>query len=63
MRTVIEVTVLAVGWLLGGTIGVGTVIYAVAIGPVAHALLPLLTVRRDGRGDARGDASAIGETA
>jgi uncharacterized membrane protein YczE len=44
VRTVIEVTVLAVGFLLGGTVGVGTVLYAVAIGPVAHLLLPLLTV-------------------
>jgi uncharacterized membrane protein YczE len=33
-----------VGWLLGGTVGIGTVLYAVAIGPIAHALLPLLTV-------------------
>jgi uncharacterized membrane protein YczE len=44
VRTLIEVAVLAVGFLLGGTIGVGTVLYAVAIGPIAHALLPLLTV-------------------
>jgi uncharacterized membrane protein YczE len=36
--------VLVAGWLLGGTVGVGTLIYAVAIGPLAHALLPLLTV-------------------
>jgi len=45
VRTVIEVIVLAVGWLLGGTVGVGTLLYAVAIGPIAHALLPVLTVR------------------
>ncbi|BCB73930.1 hypothetical protein Pflav_003400 [Phytohabitans flavus] len=44
VRTVIEVTVLAVGWLLGGTVGVGTVLYAVAIGPLAHAFIPLFTV-------------------
>lgn len=44
VRTVIEITVLAVGWLLGGTFGIGTLLYAVAIGPIAHALLPLLTV-------------------
>ena len=43
VRTCIEVGVLALGWLLGGTVGVGTVLYAVAIGPVAHALLPLFT--------------------
>jgi uncharacterized membrane protein YczE len=44
VRTVIEVTVLAVGWLLGGTVGVGTVLYALAIGPLAHAFIPLFTV-------------------
>ena len=44
VRTCIEVGVLALGWLLGGTVGVGTVLYAVAIGPVAHALLPLFTI-------------------
>ena len=40
VRTGIEVAVLAVGWLLGGTAGVGTVLYAVAIGPLTQALLP-----------------------
>ncbi|TQM82290.1 putative membrane protein YczE [Saccharothrix saharensis] len=43
VRTVVEVTVLAVGWLLGGTIGVGTVLYAVTIGPLTQAFLPLVT--------------------
>src|ERR1700710_105384 len=40
-RTGIEVTVLAVGWLLGGTVGIGTVVFAVAIGPLAQLFLPL----------------------
>jgi uncharacterized membrane protein YczE len=44
VRTSLELTVLVAGWLLGGTVGVGTLLYAVAIGPIAHALLPLLTV-------------------
>jgi uncharacterized membrane protein YczE len=44
VRTGIEVTVLAIGWLLGGTVGLGTVLYAVAIGPLAHLFIPLLTV-------------------
>ncbi|SCL18584.1 Uncharacterized membrane protein YczE [Micromonospora pallida] len=44
VRTVIEVTVLSLGWLLGGTVGVGTVAYALAIGPLAQAFLPLVTV-------------------
>lgn len=40
-RTVIEVTVLAVGFVLGGTVGVGTVLYALAIGPLVQVFLPL----------------------
>ncbi|MHA6624041.1 membrane protein YczE [Pseudonocardia sichuanensis] len=45
VRTVIEVVVLSTGWLLGGTVGVGTVLYAVAIGPLTQAFLPLVAVR------------------
>lgn len=45
VRTGIEVAVLACGWLLGGTVGAGTVLYALAIGPLAQLLLPLVTVR------------------
>jgi uncharacterized membrane protein YczE len=41
VRTGIEVTVLAAGWLLGGTVGIGTVLYALAIGPLAQFFLPL----------------------
>lgn len=44
VRTAIEVAVLAGGWLLGGTVGVGTVVYALGIGPLVHPLLPLLDV-------------------
>jgi uncharacterized membrane protein YczE len=40
VRTGIEVAVLATGWLLGGTVGVGTVVYALAIGPLTQAFLP-----------------------
>jgi uncharacterized membrane protein YczE len=43
VRTLIELTVLAVGWLLGGTAGIGTVVYALAIGPLTQAFLPLVT--------------------
>ena len=46
VRTTIEVTVLAVGWLLGGTVGVGTVLYAASIGPLVQFLLPHFTVHR-----------------
>ena len=33
----------AVGWLLGGTVGVGTVVYAACIGPLAHIFVPLFS--------------------
>lgn len=49
VRTSIEVTVLAAGWLLGGTVGVGTVVYALGIGPLVHVLLPVLTVPEPAR--------------
>ncbi|MFC4946308.1 YczE/YyaS/YitT family protein [Pseudonocardia sp. GCM10023141] len=45
VRTSLEITVLACGWLLGGTVGVGTVLYALAIGPLAQLFLPLFAVR------------------
>lgn len=44
IRTCIEVTVLVVGFLLGGTVGVGTVLYAIAIGPVVQFFLPRVSV-------------------
>src|SRR5688572_25316887 len=44
IRTAIEVVVVAVGWTLGGTLGVGTLLYALTIGPIVHRMLPLLTV-------------------
>ena len=42
VRTSIEVLVLGIGFLLGGTVGIGTVAYALAIGPLAHVFMPLL---------------------
>jgi uncharacterized membrane protein YczE len=39
VRTGIELTVLALGWALGGTIGIGTVLLAVTIGPLVQAFL------------------------
>ena len=44
VRTTIEVLVVVTGWLLGGTLGLATVFYALAIGPLAQVFLPLLTV-------------------
>jgi uncharacterized membrane protein YczE len=47
VRTSIEATVVLTGWLLGGTLGVATVVYALAIGPLVHVLLPRLALSRD----------------
>lgn len=44
VRTGIEVAIVTIGWLLGGNLGPGTVLFAVAIGPVVHVYLPRLTV-------------------
>ena len=43
-RLSIEATVLAAGWLLGGVVGVGTVLYAVAMGPLVQLFLPMFTL-------------------
>ena len=40
VRTAIEVSVLIVGWLLGGTVGIGTVLFALTIGPIVHRTVP-----------------------
>ena len=40
VRTSLEVSVVVLGWLLGGVVGVGTVLYALAIGPLVQLLLP-----------------------
>jgi hypothetical protein len=45
VRTSIEATVLAVGWLLGGTVGVGTVIYAFGIGPLVQLFVRMTPKR------------------
>ncbi|OLR90784.1 membrane protein YczE [Actinokineospora bangkokensis] len=43
VRTGIELVVLATGWVLGGTAGLGTALYALGIGPLAQAFLPLVS--------------------
>jgi uncharacterized membrane protein YczE len=45
-RLLIESTVLVVGWLLGGTVGIGTVVFALCIGPLVHHALPLFDLER-----------------
>ncbi|GGK47921.1 membrane protein YczE [Nocardia camponoti] len=42
VRTAIEVSVLATGWLLGGSVGVGTLVYAFGIGPLIGLMIPYL---------------------
>lgn len=46
VRTGIEVAVVTVGWLLGGSVGLGTVVFAMTIGPLVHVFLPILQIRR-----------------
>ncbi len=47
VRTVLEVTVLAVGAALGGHVGVGTVAFVLGIGPLVHVLIPRLAMRSE----------------
>jgi uncharacterized membrane protein YczE len=45
VRTVIELSVLLVGWLMGGVVGVGTVLYALSIGHLNQFFLHRVQVR------------------
>lgn len=45
VRTGIEVAVLAAGWALGGTVGLGTVVFALLVGPLVNRALPLFDIR------------------
>jgi uncharacterized membrane protein YczE len=45
IRTSLEVSILVAGFALGGTVGLGTLLYALSIGPLQHLLLPPLTLR------------------
>jgi uncharacterized membrane protein YczE len=44
VRTAIELAALGVGWMLGGMVGFGTVLYAISIGWVVHHALPVFTI-------------------
>jgi uncharacterized membrane protein YczE len=46
VRSAIEGSVLVTGFLLGGSVGIGTVVYAVAIGPITHLTIPALAIDR-----------------
>ncbi|WP_374550458.1 membrane protein YczE [Sphingobium yanoikuyae] len=45
VRTGIEIAVLATGWMLGGTVGIGTIVYAATIGWIVHHALPFFTIK------------------
>src|SRR3954466_16160784 len=45
IRTGIEVSVLSIGFFLGGAVGLGTVVYALSIGPLLQVLLPAFTIK------------------
>lgn len=47
VRTIIEVSVLAIGVLLGGVVGIGTIVFAVGVGPVTQFFLRYLVVPLD----------------
>lgn len=47
VRTGIELTVLAIGWALGGNVGIGTVLFALLIGPLCQRTIPLFAIKRE----------------
>nr|WP_244954216.1 hypothetical protein [Spelaeicoccus albus] len=62
IRTLIEASVLVVGWLLGGNVGIGTVVFFVGIGPVCQVFMPMLAVPAPGEPRAK-EAAAGGRPA
>ncbi|WP_084515464.1 membrane protein YczE [Nocardia acidivorans] len=54
VRTSLEVSVLAIGWILGGSVGVGTLVYAFGIGPLIHLLIPYVDRHLPGFQDVHG---------
>lgn len=55
-RTSVEITVLTIGWILGGNVGVGTVAFALLIGPLCNITLPLFALRAPEAGPAPAEA-------
>lgn len=45
VRTIIEVTIVVIGWLLGGIVGIGTIAVTFAIGPLCQIFLPMFAIR------------------
>ncbi len=57
VRTAIELSVVSTGWLLGGTLGIMTVVYALGIGPIVQAVLPRVSLAPRATGRRRTRAS------
>lgn len=58
IRTGLEVTVLGSGWLLGGQVGVGTVLFALAIGPLSQLFLPVFASGGPGHSSSSSSSSS-----
>jgi uncharacterized membrane protein YczE len=58
VRTAIELTVLAVGWLMGGVVGIGTVLYALSIGHLNQFFLTRVQVAKP----VVADPATVGQT-
>ena len=58
VRTSIELGVVGTGWLLGGVVGIGTIAYALAVGPLVQLMLPRLVVDLS-EAEAEVDAEAV----
>ena len=52
VRTALEVTVVAIGWMLGGNVGVGTLAFALLIGPMCQFFMRVFAIRLPAREDA-----------
>ncbi|MEF3404741.1 membrane protein YczE [Agromyces sp. CCNWLW203] len=73
VRTGIELVVLAIGWALGGNVGIGTVAFALLVGPLCQVTIPMFAIKRrsasvapasamapaDGRADAAAPAPSV----
>jgi uncharacterized membrane protein YczE len=56
-RALLELSVLFGGWLLGGTVGAGTLVFAFGIGPLVHVLLPRLSLADAERASSAGQVA------
>lgn len=60
VRTGIEVSVVALGWVLGGNVGIGTAAFAVLVGPLCQWAIPLFAVKPRGADAAAAPATRGG---